>query len=64
MITNFYMPTRIVAGPGSLGASAGQVRRMVLRQVGLMTLVGGIIGVAGALALGRTAAAKIVLRPY
>ena len=28
---------------------------MVLRQVGLMTLIGGAIGVAAAVALGRTA---------
>jgi putative ABC transport system permease protein len=28
---------------------------MVLRQVGMMTLVGGAIGVAGALVLGRAA---------
>jgi len=28
---------------------------MVLRQVGLMVVVGGVIGIAGALALGRGA---------
>ena len=31
------------------------VRRMVLRQVGLMTVVGGVIGLASAVWLGRLA---------
>jgi len=31
------------------------VRRLVMRQVGLMVLVGGGIGVAAAIALGRAA---------
>jgi predicted permease len=39
----------------ALGADATRVRRMVLWQVALMTLIGGGIGVAGALALGRAA---------
>jgi len=39
----------------ALGADSARVRRMVLAHVGLMTLIGGIIGMAGALALGRTA---------
>ena len=39
----------------ALGADAGRVRRMVLRQVALMTLVGGLLGLAGAVALGRAA---------
>ncbi|HEX5438321.1 MAG TPA: ABC transporter permease [Gemmatimonadaceae bacterium] len=39
----------------ALGADGSRVRRMVLRQVGLMTLVGGVIGIAAALALGRFA---------
>jgi ABC-type antimicrobial peptide transport system permease subunit len=39
----------------ALGADASRVRRMVLRQVAMMTLVGGVIGLAVALALGRTA---------
>jgi ABC-type antimicrobial peptide transport system permease subunit len=37
----------------ALGAHAGRVRAMVLRQVGRMTLVGGAVGVAAALAIGR-----------
>src|SRR5206468_10622312 len=37
------------------GAAPGRVRGMVLRQVGVMTIVGGAIGLAGAVALGRLA---------
>jgi predicted permease len=47
--------TREIGVRMALGASGGSVRAMVLRQVGVMTLVGGIIGLAGALALGRGA---------
>jgi ABC-type antimicrobial peptide transport system permease subunit len=39
----------------ALGADGSSVRGMVLRQVGLMTLVGGAIGIAGAIGLGRAA---------
>jgi ABC-type antimicrobial peptide transport system permease subunit len=39
----------------ALGANAANVRRLVLRQVGLMTCVGAAIGLATALALGRAA---------
>jgi predicted permease len=39
----------------ALGADGSNVRGMVLRQVGLMTLIGGTIGIAGAIALGRAA---------
>jgi predicted permease len=39
----------------ALGADAANVRRLVLRQVGLMTAIGGAIGLAAALALGRAA---------
>ena len=47
--------TREIGVRMALGADAGRVRAMVLRQVGMMTLVGGAIGLAAALALGRTA---------
>jgi len=47
--------TREIGVRMALGASMGNVRGMVLRQVGFMTLVGGIIGIAGAIALGRGA---------
>jgi len=39
----------------ALGADGVHVRRMVLRQVGLMTIVGAAIGLVSALALGRAA---------
>lgn len=47
--------TREIGVRMALGADAARVRRMVLRQVGIMTLVGGGIGLAAALALGKTA---------
>jgi predicted permease len=39
----------------ALGAAPGRVRLMILRQVGVMTIVGGLIGLAAAIALGRAA---------
>jgi predicted permease len=45
--------TREIGVRMALGADAGRVRRMVLRQVGVLTLVGGVIGIAGAVGLGR-----------
>jgi len=47
--------TREIGVRMALGASSGSVGGMVLRQVGLMTLIGGVIGIGGALALGRGA---------
>ena len=47
--------TREIGVRMALGASSGSVRTMVLRQVGVMTLIGGVIGIAAALALGRGA---------
>jgi ABC-type antimicrobial peptide transport system permease subunit len=47
--------TREIGVRMALGASSGSVRTMVLRQVGVMTLIGGLIGIAAALALGRGA---------
>jgi predicted permease len=43
----------------ALGADASRVRGMVLGQVGRMTLVGAIIGVAAAYGLGRVAASLL-----
>jgi len=37
----------------ALGAAPGRVRGMVMRQVGVMTIVGGAIGLAGAIGLGK-----------
>jgi predicted permease len=47
--------TREIGVRMALGADSGRVRSMVLGQVGWMTLVGGLVGLAGAFALGRLA---------
>jgi ABC-type antimicrobial peptide transport system permease subunit len=39
----------------ALGADSANVRRLVLHQVGLMTCIGALIGLAAALAIGRVA---------
>jgi ABC-type antimicrobial peptide transport system permease subunit len=47
--------TREIGLRMALGAAPGRVRGMVLRQVGLMTMVGGVIGLASAIGLGKLA---------
>ena len=47
--------TREIGVRMALGADGVRVRRMVMRQVGVMLLVGGAIGIAAALGLGRAA---------
>jgi len=47
--------TREIGVRMALGADSSRVQLMVLRQVGVMTLVGGVIGIAGAVALGKGA---------
>ena len=47
--------TREIGVRMALGADARDVRLLVLRQVGLMTAIGGVIGLAGALALAKAA---------
>jgi predicted permease len=47
--------TREIGVRMALGAHGGQVRGLIVRQVGRMTLIGGVIGIAGALALGKAA---------
>jgi predicted permease len=47
--------TREIGVRMALGAAPGRVRAMVLRQVGLMTMIGGAIGLAAAVGLGRLA---------
>jgi predicted permease len=47
--------TREIGLRMALGADSSRVRAMVLRQVGRMTLIGGAIGLAGALGIGRAA---------
>jgi ABC-type antimicrobial peptide transport system permease subunit len=39
----------------ALGAAPRRVRGMVLRQVGLMTVIGGIVGLVAAVGIGRLA---------
>jgi predicted permease len=51
--------TREIGVRMALGADASRVRGMVLRQVCLMTLIGGAIGIAGALALGQAASSLL-----
>jgi predicted permease len=47
--------TREIGVRMALGADGGRVRAMVLRQVGAMIMVGTVIGILAALALGRAA---------
>ncbi|HEX2167907.1 MAG TPA: FtsX-like permease family protein, partial [Longimicrobiales bacterium] len=47
--------TREIGVRMALGADRGNVQRMVLKQVGIMLLVGGVIGIGAALAIGRAA---------
>jgi predicted permease len=47
--------TREIGLRMALGAAPARVRGMVLRQVAIMTLVGGLAGVAGALGVGKGA---------
>jgi ABC-type antimicrobial peptide transport system permease subunit len=47
--------TREIGLRMALGAAPGRVRGMVLRQVGRMTIGGGVVGLAAAVALARLA---------
>ncbi|HKB52599.1 MAG TPA: FtsX-like permease family protein, partial [Ramlibacter sp.] len=47
--------TREIGVRMALGADGGRVQRMVLRQVAVMTVVGGVIGIGAAIALGKVA---------
>jgi predicted permease len=47
--------TREIGLRMALGAAPARVRGMVLRQVGVMTVIGGIIGLGAAIGLGRMA---------
>ena len=47
--------TREIGLRMALGAAPSRVRGMVLRQVGVMVVIGGAIGLAGAIGLGRLA---------
>ncbi len=47
--------TREIGLRMALGAAPGRVRAMVLRQVGVMVIVGGAIGLAAAVGVGQLA---------
>ncbi|MEP6989814.1 MAG: ABC transporter permease [bacterium] len=47
--------TREIGVRMALGADGPRVRRLIMRQVGIMLAIGGAIGIAGALGLGRAA---------
>jgi predicted permease len=47
--------TREIGVRMALGADGSRVQLMVLRQVGVMTVIGGAIGIAGAVGLGKGA---------
>jgi len=47
--------TREIGVRMALGADSTQVQGMVMKQVGLMTLVGGVLGIAAAYGLGKAA---------
>jgi predicted permease len=47
--------TREIGVRMALGASGRQVRGLVLRQVAVMTVIGGLVGVAAAIGLGQAA---------
>ncbi|HEX6944327.1 MAG TPA: ABC transporter permease [Gemmatimonadaceae bacterium] len=47
--------TREIGVRMALGANAGRVRAMVLRQVGVMTVIGGVTGIVAAIGLSKLA---------
>ena len=47
--------TREIGVRMALGADAARVKSLVMRQVGLMTVVGGAVGIAAALGIGKAA---------
>jgi predicted permease len=47
--------TREIGLRMALGAAPGRVRSMILKQVAVMTLIGGVLGLAAAVAVGRLA---------
>jgi predicted permease len=51
--------TREIGLRMALGAAPGRVRRMLLKQVGLMTIIGGAIGLTAAWFLGRFAESQL-----
>jgi ABC-type antimicrobial peptide transport system permease subunit len=57
--------TREIGLRMALGADGPRVRGMILKQVGWMTLIGGVVGLVGAYYLGRAASSLLFeLKPY
>ncbi len=50
-----HQRTREIGLRMALGADAARMRAMILRQVGWMTIIGGVVGIAGAYFIGRGA---------
>ncbi|MEP6765291.1 MAG: ABC transporter permease [Gemmatimonadaceae bacterium] len=53
--------TREIGVRMALGADASRVKIMVLKQVGGMMVIGGVVGIVAAVGLGRVAASKELL---
>jgi ABC-type antimicrobial peptide transport system permease subunit len=51
--------TREIGVRMALGADAGRVRALVMRQVSVMLIVGSVIGIAAAVGLGRAASSLL-----
>ena len=51
--------TREIGVRMALGANAGSVQLLVIRQMAIVTLIGGAVGIAGALALGMAASSLL-----
>lgn len=51
--------TREIGLRMALGADAGRVRGMLLRQVGVMTVIGGLVGLAAAVGIGTAARSQL-----
>jgi predicted permease len=56
--------TREIGVRMALGADGRKVRGMVMRQMGVMTMIGGAIGVAAALGLGKAAGSLLYGLPW
>ena len=51
--------TREIGLRMALGAAPGRVRAMVLRQVAMMTLIGGVVGLMAAIGIGSVAESQL-----
>jgi ABC-type antimicrobial peptide transport system permease subunit len=64
-VVSFLVTSRLteIAVRMALGANSGNVLAMVLRQALTMTVIGGVIGAASALAIGRVIQAEMHAAP-